>query len=170
MAKPAKKPAAAKKTATKKTAAKKTAAKPSARASARASAAVQRPDQANRFELQRGGTSITYDATSITGKPLLNYDDGTISRSFTGDEIQTVPTTIGTLLTVDVEFIPDAETKAVTVVLPQVNLKDNKPRRFRTVVLFTTIRSSFVGPGLVDGPVQTYTARTFRGTASRVNF
>jgi Mrp family chromosome partitioning ATPase len=182
MATPAKKSAAkkttakktpAKKTATtKKTAAKKPAAKPSARASAPPSApaseAIQRPDQANHFELRRGGTSITYDATSKTGKPLLTYDDGTISRSFSGDEIQTVPTTIGTLLTVDVEFIPDAESKAVTVVLPQVNLKDNKPRRFRTVVLFTTIRSSFVGPGLVEGAVQTYTARTFRGTASFV--
>jgi hypothetical protein len=172
MAKPAKKTAkksAAKKPAAKKTAAKKTPAKKAAaKPAARASAAIQRPDQANHFELQRGGTSITYDVTSITGKPLLNYNDGTISRSFTGDEIQTVPTTIGTLLTVDVEFIPDAETKAVTVVLPQVNLKDHKPRRFRTVVLFTTIRTSFVGPALVDGPVQTYTARTFRGVASLV--
>jgi hypothetical protein len=163
----AKKPAA-KKTAAKKTPAKKTAAKKSTRTSARASAAIQRPDQANHFELQRGGTSITYDTISITGKPLLNYDDGTISRSFTGDEIETVKTGIGTLLTVDVEFIPDAESKSVTVVLPQVNLKDGKPRRFKTVVLFTTIRSSFVGPALVDGPVQTYTARTFRGVASFV--
>jgi hypothetical protein len=142
--------------------------KPSTKSSAPATAAIAQPKQANHFELHRGGTSITYDASSITGKPLLNYNDGTISRSFTGDEIETVKASIGTLLTVDVEFIPDAETKAVTVVLPQVNLKDGKPRRFKTVVLFTTIHTSFVGPALVDGPIQTYTAKTFRGTASFV--
>jgi hypothetical protein len=153
---------------TAKTAVKKTAVKTAAKPSAPVAEAIQQPKQANHFELHRGGTSITYDASSITGKPLLSYDDGTISRSFTGDEIETVKTGIGTLLTVDVEFIPDAESKSVTVVLPQINLKDGKPRRFKTVVIFTTIHTSFVGPALVDGPVQTYTAKTFRGTASFV--
>ncbi|MFL6192868.1 MAG: hypothetical protein ACJ75H_01755 [Thermoanaerobaculia bacterium] len=121
---------------------------------------------ANYFELVRGGTTITFTESNIAGQPLLNFDDGARQLSFMGNQIEQLSSEIGAILTVDLDFIPDLRTDALTVVIPQVNLKGGAPARFKTVVIFTAIRSSIAGPGLVEGPIQTYTAQTFRGTAS----
>jgi len=129
---------------------------------------LQLPQQANHFELQRGSKTITYDPSSITGKPLLVYNDGSTTRSFTGDQITAVPTTIGTLLTVRIAFLPDVSVTDLSVLLPQVNLVNDKPERFKAIVLETRIATPFGGPLLQRGPVQTSTARTYRGKASFV--
>jgi hypothetical protein len=131
-------------------------------------AAVAGPQPANHFELQRGARTITYDSAAIDGKPLLNYSDGSVTKSFKGDRLGIVQTRIGTLLTVDLSFIPDASIKTLTVVLPQVNLTDGKKCPFKAVVLDTTILTPLGGPRLATGQIQTSTATTFRGTASLV--
>jgi hypothetical protein len=127
------------------------------------------PQPANHFELQRGARSITFDSAAIDGKPLLNYRDGTVTKSFKGDALGIVKTKIGTLLTVDLSFVPDAFVKTLTVVLPQVNLSGGKPHRCKAVVLDTTILTPLGGPRLATGQIQTSTAGTFTGTASLVD-
>ncbi len=54
--------------------------------------------QPNEFELQSEDTQITY---SLSGNvPQLNYKSKNISRSFTGEEINTLTTELGTIITV----------------------------------------------------------------------
>ena len=50
---------------------------------------------------------VIYSATSITGKPVFNYQDSKGIYSFTGDEIRTQKTETGTMVTVTLESIPD---------------------------------------------------------------
>ena len=56
--------------------------------------------QPNLYELSGNGIHVTYSTTSITGKPLFNYHDSFQTRNFSGDEIQTVDTILGQLVSV----------------------------------------------------------------------
>ncbi|HEX9940548.1 MAG TPA: hypothetical protein VGG03_00915 [Thermoanaerobaculia bacterium] len=124
--------------------------------------------RANYFELKRGGTRITYTESDIVGRPQINYDDGKRQLTFTGDQIEQSEASIGSILTVELKVVLDGDTEALTLLIPQVNLPDGEPVKFKTVVIFTRIRGSIAGPGLIEGQVQSYTAQTFRGTASFV--
>ena len=128
--------------------------------------AVPRPRSANFFELSRGGTHITFTASDISGKPQIHYDDGKRQLTFIGDQIERSKASIGSILTVDLEVVADGDTKALTLLIPRVNLPDGEPVKVKTVVIYTKIRGSLAGPGLVQGQVQSYAAQTFRGTAS----
>jgi hypothetical protein len=141
----------------------KTAKKPGKKA-AKAAAAGGR--EANFYELRSGRRRITYTASDITGRPLLNYSDRKRDLSFRGDEIQQDPQPIGLLLTVTLEAIPDLQSDLLTVLIPRVNLTNGGEEEVETEAIFTRVRTSIGGPDLVDGQVQTYDSRTFHGTAS----
>lgn len=138
--------------------------------SAKPARIVPNPDfqPANHFELRRGKLRITYTATNLVGRPQINYNDGTESRTFTGDEIRHEGSALGTLLTVELKVIFDGPTDLLTLVLPEVLLEGVKPEKLSVPVIFHTIEGSLVGRPLNPGPVQTYEAKTFRGTASFV--
>lgn len=122
---------------------------------------------ANHFELRRGRTRIVYTAANIAGEPVLTYDDGDEQRSFTGEsEVQRERTALGTLVTVNLDVVADGPTDALTVVLPEVLLQDDRPERFRTPVVFNRIEGSLAGRPLDPGAVQTYAVKTYRGKGS----
>ena len=125
----------------------------------------------NLFELHRGSVSITYSASGIDGRPRLHYEDGDRQLDFTGDQLESEESEIGRLITVELSFVPDGETRVLSVLLPQVNLAEGRSdTRFKGLVIFTTVRSTIGGPRLVRGPLQTYAAKVFRGTARAVAF
>jgi hypothetical protein len=112
-------------------------------------------------------TQLTYDTTSITGEPLLSYKDGKYDVSKRGDEIRTQDLGLGTLVTVTLEAVPDANAVHLSVLIPEINLSDG-PTEFETVAILTTTRSGFAGPGLLTGALQSYETKALRGTASQV--
>jgi hypothetical protein len=118
---------------------------------------------ANFYELRSGRTRLTYTESNIAGQPVLTYKD----LSFTGGEIQQDPQPIGLLLTVVLKAVPDAYSDLLTVLIPRVNLESVGDKdKVATEVIFTRVRTSIGGPDLVAGQVQTYTTKTFTGTAS----
>ncbi len=133
---------------------------------ARAVATALEP--ANHFELRRGRTRITYTVSDKGGQPQLGYDDGEEQRTFRGDEVRIEATALGSLVTVTLRFVADGPTDLLTVILPEVLLKDHRAARFRTPVVFHTVAGSLVGHPTDPGPVQTYAVKTYRGTASFV--
>ena len=125
----------------------------------------------NLYEIHRGAISITYSASGIDGRPRLHFEDGNRQLDFTGDEVETYESEIGRLITVELAFIPDGETRVLSVLLPQVNLEESTSEtRFKALVVFTKVRSTIGGPSMVRGPLQTYNAKAFRGTARAVAF
>ncbi|MEH1918278.1 hypothetical protein [Nostoc sp.] len=134
-----------------------------------------KPDRPNLFELQDKDTQITYSASSFTGIPQLNYKERNISRNFSGEEIDTLETQIGKLLTVLIE--PNADTgKSIylTLLLPTINLPaKDRQNLIQTEAILTTQREvpfSPDRPPFVEGQIQTYKTLLLKGTASRVEF
>ena len=119
-------------------------------------------EEANFFELSRGRSTITYTASDIAGEPQVNYD----GRTFRGDEVRREPTELGTLVTVTLAVEPDLETRLLTIVLPQVQVKNGTPEKLSAPVVFTRIEMSIAGLPLHPGPVQTYDVKIYSGKAS----
>jgi hypothetical protein len=126
--------------------------------------------QANLFELRGGGVTVNYAASSLDGSPRLTYRNMGQTRSFAGDELTTVPTAIGTLVTVQLAATPDLSTTTFTVVIPQVNVDSGQSANVRTQGITTVERTSIGGPALVRGQVQSNRVVNLTGTAQAAVF
>jgi hypothetical protein len=125
--------------------------------------------QANLFELSGGDIQITYSASSFQGVPLFSYRDGAIIRQFGGEEIRSIKTELGELLTVTLEQIPDLRTVTFTLILPVVNLLPGSGGPYIQVPGITT-KSYTTIAGPVIGPEKTYSLVNLKGTAQVVAF
>ena len=127
--------------------------------------------QPNLFTLQGGTVTVSYSATSIAGVPQFSYQDTTFDVSRSGDAIVQETTAIGTLVTIELENIPDLRRVTFTLVVPAVNPgPDNQPVVLHTLGVRTTNHTTIGGPDLIIGPLQTYEAVALCGTAQLVAF
>jgi hypothetical protein len=110
---------------------------------------------------------IVYSTTSITGKPIFNYEDSKGAYIFTGDEIRTQKTEIGTMVTVTLDSVPDFHVVTLTMLVPAINL-DGSERNFKTIAIRTTSKTTIAGESLVKGAVQSYEVIDIKGTANSV--
>jgi hypothetical protein len=76
----------------------------------------------NLFQFEHNGLHISYSTSSISGKPLFSYKDAQQEQNFTGDEIRTQETELGTLVTVSVKKTVDTGYTSFTLILPNVHL------------------------------------------------
>lgn len=125
--------------------------------------------QANLFELSSARGRVSFSSTSIAGVPLLQYEDRRTRRAFRGKEIAFQDTVLGTLITVNLEVIPDLRTVTFTLVLPTVHVASGvMGSRLRVPGILTTTHTTIAGPPL--GPERTYETLDFSGTARLVDF
>ncbi|HEX8156469.1 MAG TPA: hypothetical protein VF526_03690 [Solirubrobacteraceae bacterium] len=120
---------------------------------------------ANLFELRGPDTQITFSTTSFGGGPQFSYSGPKGKHRFSGDEIDTQSTALGTEVTVTLESIPDLHTITLTVVLPHVEQKPGEEHRFKTIGIFTTNHTTIAGPPPV---AQSYETIALRGVAKFV--
>jgi hypothetical protein len=124
----------------------------------------------NLYELQGDKLGITYASSSISGQPQLELRHGRKSLHFSGTEIQTGKTPIGTMVTVTIEDTPDLKKVSFSLLLPDVNLQQSTKVNIKTLGIVTTVKTSIGGPNLAKGAVQTYKVVSLRGTAKAVQF
>jgi len=124
----------------------------------------------NLYELQGGKVRITYSTSSISGQPQFDFRQGRKTLHFSGTEIQTAKTLIGTLVTVTVEETPDLRRVTFSLLLPDVNLQQSGKVNIKALGIFTTTKTSIAGPKLVKGALQTYKVESLSGTAKAVQF
>ena len=124
--------------------------------------------EANLFELRCDDTSVTYSTTSITGQPLLSYDGPEGQLSFSGDEIDSASTALGTEVTVTLDTVPDLHTITFTLLLPSFRLPDDDGSPFETVAIKTTHHTTIAGPP--PGPGASYESVALHGVAKAVLF
>ena len=124
----------------------------------------------NLFTLVGRNTQVTFAASSLTGQPQLHYQDPERNLAFTGDEIRSLDTEIGTLITVSLEEIPDLRTVTLSLLLPTINLGEWSEISFSTRAILTTHHITIGGPQLLKGALQTYRVLSLRGTAKAVEF
>jgi hypothetical protein len=124
---------------------------------------------ANQYELTGPNLQVTYTLTSLTGDPLLSYQDSKRTLIFRGDDIRVVKTEIATQVTVTLDQVPDLQTVTFTLLIPAINLDEN-PTLFKTKAITTVHRTSIGGPQLVKGQVQSYRVQALLGKARHVAF
>jgi len=80
----------------------------------------------NRFVLQSsdGNTKVDYETSSFIGQPILNLAQGPGGpiRHFTGSQIRTLNSEIGTLVTVTTQLTIDAGSTSFSVLIPAISL------------------------------------------------
>ena len=133
--------------------------------------AVGQFQEANLFELEGSGASITYSTTSFSGAAQFTYTDANNSVSRSGDDIRVEETGIARLMTINLQQVPDAYSLWVTLLVPAVNVPvQTGQAALQTLAVLTTDRTSLIGPAGVEGQLQTYEALALSGTARTVAF
>ncbi|MGH3773227.1 MAG: hypothetical protein ACRDRW_17835 [Pseudonocardiaceae bacterium] len=127
---------------------------------------VKTPDL---FQLQGGQLHVTYSTTSFGGKPQFFYQDALRTLTFQGDQIRTVNTEIGTLVTVTILTTVDTGSTTFTLLVPTVNLGLATSIAISTEGITTIHRSSPI-PVFNLGQTELYTVTPLIGTASFVAF
>ncbi|WP_297323893.1 hypothetical protein [Nitrosomonas sp.] len=127
------------------------------------------PQSPNLFILQGDNLRITYSTTSFDGKPQLNYDDGIKTRSFRGDEIRTIGTEIGTLVSITTRTTVNSGSTIFTILIPRINLDSTMAANIKTEGIIT--RHKGVTPSSPNyGQLDSYKRIVLSGTASLVYF
>src|SRR5665647_580010 len=79
-------------------------------------------NQPKMYQVSGAGIHVTYSTTSLQGQPLFNYHDAFQVKNFTGNQIQTVDSILGKLVTVYLHQTIDAGSTTFTLLVPHVNL------------------------------------------------
>ena len=136
----------------------------------RALAQTRQPMAPNMYQLTGGHLHVTYSTTSINGQPHLNYQDGSQTLSFIGNQIRQTETDIGTLVSVTVRMTVDTGSTEFSLLVPAVNLTDpSSPAIIHTYGITTVHRFSTVAAAN-HGQVENYTTTELSGNASLVFF
>ena len=120
----------------------------------------------NLFQISCEDTQITYSTSSFAGPPHFSYSGPKGEDSFSGEEIQSLGSALGTEHTVMLEAVPDLHT--VTVVLPDIRLSSGEEQSFHALGILTTNETTIAGPPA--GAAQTYEVITLDGVAKLVEF
>lgn len=132
------------------------------------------PNEPNHYTLTGEGAQISYTTTGIDGHLRLNYAIGDYNGTARGDEIRATETEIGTLITVTLAATPDRQTVTLSVLLPTIHLGGPNDTAgaddgaFQTQAILTTHHTSFGGPRLVPGAVETYQFVALAGRGNMV--
>jgi len=124
----------------------------------------------NRYLLQSddGKTKVDYETSSFIGQPILNLTQGPGPiRHFSGSQIRTLNTEIGTLVSVTTHITVDTGSTSFSVLIPAITLTsigDN--RKFASEAIVT----SHSGPNSIPsaGVHETYQFIPMKGDASFV--
>jgi hypothetical protein len=123
--------------------------------------------QANQFELECDGVHITYSTSSFAGPPQLSYSGPDGDLNFSGTEIETLASALGTEVTVTLKSVPDLHTIALTLLLPSFKLSEGDAT-FDTLAIKVTHHTTIFGPPA--GAAESYEAIELHGVAQSVEF
>jgi hypothetical protein len=125
-------------------------------------------NQPTLYELSGNGLHVTYSTSSLQGQPLFNYHDNFQVRNFSGNEIQTVDTIVGKLVSVFLIRTVDGGSTSFTLLVPQVHLPPSNVAHITTEGITTLHKFSIVNPP--QGQTELYTFHRLHGTARFVQF
>jgi hypothetical protein len=86
----------------------------------------------NFYQVHGGGLQITYITQSGDGQPLFTYQDPVRTLEFSGDQIRTVGTEAGTLVTVTIIQTVDTGSTTFSLLVPLVNLDETLEALIKT--------------------------------------
>ncbi len=123
----------------------------------------------NLYALNGSGLHVSYATTSFAGPPQFHYQDGFRNLTFSGTEIATTASPLGTLVTVYIFKTIDSGSTSFTLLVPRVNLPPSNTAPIHTYGITTVHRFSIV-PQFMQGQLDTYSVANLHGTAELVAF
>lgn len=125
----------------------------------------------NIFQLQGNQLIVTYSNGELGSIKAFEYQDAFQMRMFKGDEIRTVQTEIGTLVSVTISIGVDTGSTSFTLLVPTVNLPGPNSRANITTEGITTIHRIFFNPRIhFQGQTELYSVTQLTGFAEAVPF
>lgn len=121
----------------------------------------------NLYHLNGHHLHVMYSTSGIDGRPHLTYQDAVQTLTFTGDQIRSETTEIGTLVTVDLRKSVDAGRTTFSLLVPTVNLGTENSVPIATDGITTIHRFSIVAK-FNQGQTELYSFTRLTGTASFV--
>jgi hypothetical protein len=127
--------------------------------------------QPNRYVLQSsdGNTKVDYETSSFIGQPTLNLTQGPGGpiRHFSGSQIRTRNSEIGTLVTVTTQLTIDTGSTSFSVLIPAISLAASAEHK---TLATEAIVTSHTGPDSVPstGVHETYQFIPLKGEATFV--
>ena len=100
----------------------------------------------NTYEFGGDGTQITYSTTGSDGKPTFSYSGPKGEHSFSGDEIQTLDSALGTEVTVTLEDVADLHVITLTLLVPEMWIAPHAGQEVRTMAIVTTKEEPITAP------------------------
>ena len=124
----------------------------------------------NAYHLHAKHLSISYSTTGFAGKPSFEYHDVQQTLIFTEDQIRTVTSDIGTLVTVTIRRTVDSGSTSFTLLVPNVNVTGPHLQVHITTEGITTLHRFSIVPALNQGQTEFYTVTKLTGTAEILEF
>jgi hypothetical protein len=121
------------------------------------------------YILHGHGVRVTFSTTSFDGTARFDYHDNHRTHAFVGDEIRTVQTEIGMLVSVTIQLTVDSGSTSFSLLVPTVNLGNSTSAQISTIGITTHHKFSIV-PSLNLGQTEMYTVTQLAGTAEAVDF
>jgi hypothetical protein len=125
-------------------------------------------EEPNLYDLAWGKTQVSYSTTSVTGQPQFTYTTSQGTRTFSGNEIETMATALGEEVTVTLESVPDLHTITLTVLIPAIRVAPTGEAVTLSTLGVVTTTTTTNDPPL--GVSQMYEAVTLEGEALLVHF
>jgi hypothetical protein len=96
----------------------------------------------------------------------VSFRNGSHKVSSSAQDTVVEETQLGTIATVQLESNPDGDNLSVTVLVPEVLLRNHSNQEpVSTQAIFVTTHGSIAGPGLLIGAVRTYSTLALHGSA-----
>jgi hypothetical protein len=121
----------------------------------------------NLYQLSGKHLHVTYSTTGVGGKPHFSYQDLQNTLNFSGDEIRSLKTEVGTLVSVTIRLTVDTGGTTFSILLPRVDVPGEQSVPIQTEGITTVHKFSLVP---VVGQRDFYTISPLSGSAARVFF
>jgi hypothetical protein len=124
----------------------------------------------NTYELSGDNTQITYSTTSVDGQPTFSYSGKKGEHSYSGDEIQTLDSALGTEVTVTLEDVADLHVITLTLLIPEMWIAPHAGMEVRTLAIFTTKEEPITAPVGLPAVREQYDVVSLDGEGKLVDF
>lgn len=123
--------------------------------------------QPNKYQLKGGDIHVTYLTEGFHDVPSFSYNDAELNKVFTGSDIRTLETEIGTLVSVTTRITIDTGSTEFSVPLPAIDLASStQTQHFKTAGIITSHKGPDSFPR--NGLLESYEVIHMHGTASIV--
>jgi hypothetical protein len=113
--------------------------------------------------------NVSYSTSGFDGKPHFHYQDTHQTLNFVGDQIRTVESDAGMLVSVTLRQTVDSGSTTFSLIIPTVLLEPPAKVPIATLGITTVHRRSIV-PQFNLGQMETYSVSQLEGTAEFVEF